>query len=389
MTDLSDVSAPDAADADGPHVETYTQFAGPLTVPQFPAANVYVPRPAPTPAPVVSPEHEAPADSDETPPWAPEADGDAMIDGFLAEGEDLAGELAEEHAADDAQSEAANDAPDEAPDQDGEPSDELDDSDEEEQEELDPEAVAAAERESRFQALVEERLALAKYSHPLARAVLTPEEMVISEVVERRASVWVPVSTLTATVVSAVAAVVLASRLGSDPSQLDGGQFGVVAVTVLLLAASFVTLLRAEVHFEKLRPKGRVVRADVADAYDAVRDAPRRMLEANAPHQVLVRVAGLLAPAERLVDAIVEYTNSGGLKVKAHPAYERLLRMRAEVEALEMMLDETEPDKLLAADAGEKAPLPKPEQVPEYESLTDIADFIDGHIDPLTGLPRP
>ena len=155
-------------------------------------------------------------------------------------------------------------------------SDDGETNEEDEEGDEDDEDEEQDERVSRFAELVEEHLQRARYAHPLTRAVFTPDELVISAAVERRAAVWVPVTTVGATVVSAVAAVVLASRLRADPSDPTGSQLVVVTVTVCLLAAAFGTLLRSEVHYDRLRPRGRTVRTDVADAYEAVRDAPRR-----------------------------------------------------------------------------------------------------------------
>lgn len=238
------------------------------------------------------------------------------------------------------------------------------------------------ERVSRFAELVEERLQRARYAHPLTRAVFTPDELVIAAAVERRAAVWVPVTTVGATVVSAVAAVVLASRLRSDPTDPTGSQLVVVTVTVCLLAAAFGTLLRSEVHYDRLRPRGRTVRTDVADAYETVRDAPRRLVEFDAPAEVLVRVVNLLPVADQLVDAIVHYAREGGIRVKAHPAYERIVRMRAEVEALEQLLGEIEARATSRARVAgiDGAPLPRPEHVASYRGLGDIAETIErGH----------
>jgi hypothetical protein len=249
-----------------------------------------------------------------------------------------------------------------------------------EEPEQEPEQEPEDERVSRFAELVEERLQRARYAHPLTRAVFTPDELAIAAAVERRAAVWVPVTTVGATVVSAVAAVVLASRLRSDPTDPTGSQLVVVTVTVCLLAAAFATLLRSEVHYDRLRPRGRTVRTDVADAYETVRDAPRRLVEMDAPAEVLVRVVNLLPVAEQLVDAIVHYTREGGIRVKAHPAYERIVRMRAEVEALEQLLGELEARETSRARVVgiDGAPLPKPEHVASYRGLGDIADALEG-----------
>ncbi|WP_017936305.1 hypothetical protein [Nocardioides sp. Iso805N] len=228
----------------------------------------------------------------------------------------------------------------------------------------------------RFEELVEERLRRARYAHHLTRPVFTPTESAMASLVERRASVWVPTMTFVATIVSAIAAVVLATRLRSDPTDPSGNQLIVVTITVCLLAAAFATLLRAEVHYERLRPRGRVVRHDVADAYEVVRDAPRRLVQNDAPIDVLRRIAGLLATAEQLVDALAAYSADGGTRVRAHPAYERILRMRAEVEALEFMLEEQEKTAVPDPVHGVDTPLPKPEHVASYNGLVDLAESL-------------
>lgn len=250
----------------------------------------------------------------------------------------------------------------------------LDEPDEEDDGEEQPEEP----ERSRFEELVEERMHRARYAHPLTRAVFTPDELVIAAVVQRRAEVWVPVTTFGATVVSAVAAVVLATRLRSDPTDPTGAQLFVVTVTVCLLAAAFVTLLRSELHYDRLRPRGRVVRTDVADAYETVRDAPRRLVESGAPPEVLVRVAGLLPVAEQLVDALVSYARGGGIRVKAHPAYDRIVRLRAEVEALETLLAELAELAELEGVDGVGPGVLAPQQVPSYRSLDDLAELIAG-----------
>jgi len=231
----------------------------------------------------------------------------------------------------------------------------------------------------RFVEMVEERVKRLRYSHALTRHVYTTEEKLIRGVVDRRAAVWVPTFTFVAIVGSAVAAVVLASRLKSDPVDDYGTQFYVVLGAVGLLAASFVALFRSEVYFDRLRPRGRLVRADVADAYDVVQDAPRVFVELGATRDVLERVAEFGPTAERLVDALVDYAGVGGTLMRAHPAYDRVIRMRAEVEVLALLLEDagaTDPTAPRRVD-DLSTPLPRPDQVADFESLGDIAVFIE------------
>lgn len=227
-------------------------------------------------------------------------------------------------------------------------------------EEPDPAAV--------FAALVEDRVRRVRYSHGLTRAVYTVQEQATLAVVDRRAAVWVPAFTGAALVGSAVAVLVLATRVGRDPQQQSGAAFTAVLGAVLLLGASFLALFRSEVHFARLRPAGRSVRADVADAYDVVRDAPRAFLHLGAGPDVLARIADLLPTADRLVDALVLYQASGGTLVRAHPAYDRIIRMRAEVEVLAGILADDTREPLI--------PLPRAEHVADFESLSDLAAFI-------------
>jgi len=229
---------------------------------------------------------------------------------------------------------------------------------------------------SRFEMLVEDRLRRAHYAHHLTRAVFTTEEAATAALVERRAAVWVPTMTFVATVVSGIAAVVLATRLRSDPTDPDGNQLLVVTITVCLLAAAFATLLRAEVHYDRLRPAGRVVRHDVADAYEVVRDAPLRLGQSDVPLPVLRRLVGLLPAAEQLVDALAAYALAGGTRVRQHPAYERILRMRAEVEALEAIIEDTDTAALQDPVHGADASLPRPHQVADFDGLADLAAML-------------
>lgn len=259
---------------------------------------------------------------------------------------------------------------------DGVDGDEEDGTDAEDEEADEEEDAPGQALRRRFEELVEERVRRARYAHHLTRPVFTPAESAMASLVERRASVWVPTMTFVATIVSAIAAVVLATRLRSDPTDPSGNQLIVVTITVCLLAAAFATLLRAEVHYERLRPRGRVVRHDVADAYEVVRDAPRRLVQNDAPIDVLRRIAGLLATAEQLVDALAAYSAEGGTRVRAHPAYERILRMRAEVEALEFMLEEQEKTAVPDPVHGVDTPLPKPEHVADYNGLVDLAESL-------------
>lgn len=243
-----------------------------------------------------------------------------------------------------------------------------------------PAADAADLARLRFVEMVEERVKRLRYSHALTRHVYTTEEKLIRSVVDRRASVWVPTFTFVATVGSAVAAVVLASRLRSDPVEDYGTQFYIVLGAVVLLAASFIALFRSEIYFDRLRPHGRLVRADVADAYDVIQDAPRVFVELGASQDVLERVAEFGPTSERLIDALVEYAGVGGTLMRAHPAYDRVIRMRAEIEVLALMLEDagaTDPSAPRRRVGGSDAALPRPDQVADYESLGDIAVFIE------------
>jgi hypothetical protein len=233
---------------------------------------------------------------------------------------------------------------------------------------------------ARFQRLVEERVRRLRYSHGLRRAIYTPEEEILRRIVDRRAAVWVPAFTFAATAGSAVAAIVLATRIGSDPGEQTGAAFWVVLGAVALLAGCFLTVVRSEVYFQRLRPGGRVVRTDVADAYEAVRDAPRAFVELGAEPQILTRIADLLPVADQLVDALTDYAASGGTLVRAHPAYDRIIRMRAEVEVLAQLLAEAghrEPGERPWTQRDASAPVPRPEQIADYESLGDIASFVE------------
>ncbi|MCA1983702.1 hypothetical protein [Nocardioides nematodiphilus] len=311
--------------------------------------------------------------------WEPTdaSDGDdlPLLDGEESSAGDPAGDapLAPTDADESADSDATDDEHEDA----------------EEADEDDEVSDEAAARRTRFAELVEERVRRARYAHHLTRAIFTPGEAATAVIVEKRAAIWVPTLTFVATLVSAASAVVLATRLHGDPADPTGHQLLIVMITVCLLAAAFGILLRAEVHYERLRPRGRTVRHDVADAYEIVRDAPRRLVRVDAPLDVLRGVSDLLPAAEQMVDALVEYAAEGGSRVREHPAYERILRMRAEVEALEVILAERA-ERDLEEELGRKprtsdvrmvstdgAPLPRPEQVPNFAGLADLAATLD------------
>ncbi|HEY0890583.1 MAG TPA: hypothetical protein VGE38_13325 [Nocardioides sp.] len=195
------------------------------------------------------------------------------------------------------------------------------------------------ETSAEFGRRVEERMVVARYLHNLERVVLTPPEQSRAKELDQQAAVWVPVVTFAVTAVCAVVVVFLATHF-SGPSAPEGiGDLLVAVVMVGFLVAGFATLLRSQSYFDALRPTGRRVRCDVADAYETVRDAAAVFVELGVPPAALTRVADLLPQAERLLDFLVQRAAAGGV-VKGHPAYEQLIRMGAEITVLTDMAEE-------------------------------------------------
>lgn len=243
---------------------------------------------------------------------------------------------------------------------------------------VDAEAEAAA---ADFEQRVEERVRQATYLHGLRRVVHTPEEIARAREVERQASIWVPTSTFAVTSLCAVAAVGLAVRFSSDPTRSGFMAVLVAVATVGLIAAGFGALVRSQAYFDDQRPGGRLVRCDIADAYETVRDAPAVFIELGVPPAALSRVADLLPVAERLVDALAGYETAGGTRPKDQPAYDQIIRMAAEVTVLTDLAEERvgrrsarRRDRAAAVARGTQ-PEPEPVTV-AFQSLADVAAVI-------------
>jgi hypothetical protein len=190
-----------------------------------------------------------------------------------------------------------------------------------------------------FARRVEDRVRLARYPHSLTRAVFSPTELSAGREIEQQAAVWVPVVTFTVTAVCAVIVVLLASAITGDPGHGRFSEVLVALATVGFLVAGFLTLTRSQDYFDARRPGGRVLRNDLADAYETVRDGAAVLVELGVPPAALTRVADLLPQAERLVDFVVAYEARGGV-VRKHPAYDQLILMGAEVTVLTDMAEE-------------------------------------------------
>ena len=196
-----------------------------------------------------------------------------------------------------------------------------------------------AEHTWEFACRVNDRVIAARYHHDLMRPVLTPHEQSTARALEQHAAVWVPVITFSVTAVCAVVVVFLATRMSGPAGAGGWSDLFVAAVMVAFLAAGFGALMRSQAYFDALRPPGRLVRYDVADAYETVRDAASVFVELGVPPQALTRIADLLPQAERLLDFLVDYQARGGI-VKGHAGYEQLIRMGAEITVLTDMAEE-------------------------------------------------
>lgn len=190
-----------------------------------------------------------------------------------------------------------------------------------------------------FERRVAERLRTARYRHSLKRTVFSPRELATRREIEHAAAVWVPVITFAVTAVCAVLVVLLATSVARNPGHGRMADLLVAVVTLGLLVAGFATLTRSQEHFDGLRPSGREIRCDLADAYETVRDGAAVFVELGVPPAALSRVADLQPQAERLVDFLVALEGKGR-PVRGHPAYEQLILMGVEVTVLTDMAEE-------------------------------------------------
>lgn len=197
----------------------------------------------------------------------------------------------------------------------------------------------AEETPDEFARRVEDRVRVARYAHSLKRVVLSPTELAEGREIEQQAAVWVPIVTFTVTAVCAVIVVLLATTIAGSPGHGRMSEAIVAIAMVGFLVAGFSTLTRSQDYFDGRRPRGRLVRTDLADAYETVRDGAAVLVELGVPPAALSRVADLLPQAELLVDFLVGHEARGGV-VRSHPAYDQLTLMGAEVTVLTDMAEE-------------------------------------------------
>jgi len=228
-----------------------------------------------------------------------------------------------------------------------------------------------------FRERVDLKVPLLRYANNLHRVIHTPQERERLRQVDRRAAVWVPLATVGIIGFCAVIAVALAVRIIGDDTTSAGARSLTVVVVAGVVVGCFVLLLRSQDHWENLRPHGRVVRTDVADAYETVRDAPFVLVELGVNDERLGRVVDLLPIADRLVDFMVEHQATSTMPIKGHPVYEELIRMAAEVQVIVEMRQEA---------LGHRAPVtgqqwwntrvPARGEIAGFDSLADIAETI-------------
>jgi len=190
-----------------------------------------------------------------------------------------------------------------------------------------------------FARRVEDRVRIARYAHSLKRVVHSPSELTKGREIEQQAAVWVPIVTFAVTAVCAVIVVLLATTVAGNPGHGRLSEAFVALATVGFLVAGFSALSHSQDYFDVRRPGGRLIRTDLADAYETVRDGAAVLVELGVPPAALTRVADLLPQAERLVDFLVEHEARGGV-VRGHPAYDQLTLMGAEVTVLTDMAEE-------------------------------------------------
>ncbi|WP_344047605.1 hypothetical protein [Nocardioides panacihumi] len=242
-----------------------------------------------------------------------------------------------------------------------------------------------------FTRRVEDRVRIARYAHSLKRVVHSPSELTKGREIEQQAAVWVPIVTFTVTAVCAVIVVLLATTVAGDPGHGRLSEAFVALATVGFLVAGFSTLSRSQDYFDVRRPGGRLIRTDLADAYETVRDGAAVLVELGVPPAALSRVADLLPQAERLVDFLVDHEARGGV-VRGHPAYDQLTLMGAEVTVLTDMAEERlgrrssrRRDRPVDAERAEQPP--DEAGVTPFDTLADLVAMLGPDV-PGPRLPR-
>ncbi|SFC49435.1 hypothetical protein SAMN04487968_10763 [Nocardioides terrae] len=229
-----------------------------------------------------------------------------------------------------------------------------------------------------FARRVEERAGLAAYRHGTRRVVHTLGELAEVRDVRRHANVWVPLATFAVTAVCAVLVALLTTTL-AEPGHGWATELAAGIVTIAVVVGGFAVLTRAQDHFEERGPRGRLVRADLADAYETIRDGTAVLVRLGVPPSALAMVADLLPRADRMLGLLVEHEARGG-DVRRHAAYGALIRMGAQVTVLTDMAEERMGQR---SGMRRDRPLPAPPRVeptPAERALSTlevIADLIE------------
>jgi len=234
-----------------------------------------------------------------------------------------------------------------------------------------------------FRRRVETRARTMRYANNLHRPTFTPDEKERLQSVNRSASFWVPILTVGLVAFCAIVSVALAVHIVANEEASVTTRTISVGGIALVLIGCFTLLLRSQDHFDHMRPRGRFVRNDIADAYEAIRDAPYLLVDLQASDELLQRVADLLPVAERLVDYLVEHEATSHTPVRLSPAYDELIKIGAEVNVVVEMRQEALGLKPRPPSGGEwwTERVAGVGELPGYASLVDLASSL-GRVDP-------
>jgi hypothetical protein len=245
---------------------------------------------------------------------------------------------------------------------------------------------SSEETRNEFERRVNERVRVARYPHSLKRLTYSPRDLTRIKDLDAQAAVWVPVVTFAVTAVCAMIVVILATQVADDSTRGKTADLVVGVVVLVFLGAGFGTLVKSQAYFDRLRPPGRFVRTDLADAYETIRDGAAVFLDLGVVPQALSRIADLLPQSEGLLDVIVDL-DARGISIKGHAAYEQLIRMGAEVTVLTDMAEERlgrrslrRKDRNATADRNE--PRLIDETLTPFQTLADLAEMIGIEIPP-------
>jgi len=186
-----------------------------------------------------------------------------------------------------------------------------------------------------FRDRVDAKAALLSSPDHRLRKVYTPAQRERVRDLDRRESVWMPVWTVLTVAACAVVTIAICIQiLGFGSADTTAERIACGALVLIAIGVCVFVLLRIQAHWQRMRPQGRAVPLDVADAYEVVRDAPELLASLGLPADRLGRVYDLLPAVEPLVDFLAQNVAASPGALRASSAYRQLIRAAAEIHVL-------------------------------------------------------